>query len=315
MSAVTAVQDAIGEVVGAVGPSVVGLGRGWGVGSGVVIAENQVLTSAHNLRRDEATVTFADGRRETAKVAGVDADLDLAVLTVETGEAPAVAWEPAGGGAEAAAGGAGAAGGGAAAAAGPLPIGTAVVALADPGGRGLRATLGFVASSGRTFRGPRGRRVRGAIEHTAPLPRGSSGGPLVDLEGRLLGINSLRLEGGLILAVPASAAVRERVTALARGEAPEQRRLGVAIAPPRAARRMRRAVGLPERDGLLVRAVEDGSPADAAGIERGDLIVSAGGKEIDGVDSLYAILDALPGQLALTVVRGTEEREVEVTFE
>jgi serine protease Do len=298
MSAVAAVQDAIGEVAGAVGPSVVGLGRGWGVGSGVVIGEGQVLTSAHNLRREEIAVTFAGGRRGQATVAGVDADLDLAVLSVDTGGAPAVAWEPA---------------------EGSLQIGTAVVALADPGGRGLRATLGFVASAGRSFRGPRGRRVRGAVEHSAPLPRGSSGGPLVDVDGRLLGINSLRLEGGLILAVPASAEVRERVTALGRGEAPAQRRLGVAIAPPRVARKMRRAVGLPERDGLLVRAVEDGSPADAAGIERGDLIVAAGGDEVDRVDSLYAALDALaregPVSLPLTVVRGTEERTVEVRFD
>jgi S1-C subfamily serine protease len=293
MSAVAAVQDAIGEVAGAAGPSVVGLGRGWGVGSGVVIAEGQVLTSAHNLRHEEVTVAFAGGRREKGTVAGVDADLDLAVLTVYTGDAPAISWEPAE----------------------PLAIGTAVVALADPGGRGLRATLGFVSSAGRSFRGPRGRRVRGAVEHTAPLPRGSSGGPLVDVEGRLVGINSLRLEGGLILAVPASAEVRERVTALGRGEAPRQRRLGVAIAPPRVARKMRRAVGLPERDGLLVRAVEDGSPADAAGIERGDLIVAAGESELDGVDSLYAVLDSLPGKLTLTVVRGTEERNVEVSFE
>ena len=184
------------------------------------------------------------------------------------------------------------------------------MALANPGGRGLRATLGFVSSEARSFRGPRGRRVRGAIEHTAPLPRGSSGGPLVDSAGNLLGINSLRLDGGLILAAPANAAARERIVLLARGEAPAPHRLGVAIAPPRAARRMRRAVGLPEREGLLVRAVEEDGPADAAGIERGDLIVAAGGREID-VEALYGALDDLPasgGELELGVVRGTEER-------
>src|SRR5207253_369535 len=118
---------------------------------------------------------------ESGLVAGADPDLDLALVTVDTGDAPAVRWEP-----DEAPG-----------------IGAAVVALANPGGRGLRATLGFVASGGRRFRGRGGRRVEGAIEHTAPLPRGSSGGPLVDVEGRLLGINTLRLEGGLILAVPA----------------------------------------------------------------------------------------------------------------
>src|SRR5687767_5978574 len=181
MDAITTLQDTIAGAAEAVGPSVVGLGRGWGHGSGVVIADGHVLTSAHNLRRDETTVSFAEGRRETGTVAAVASDLDLAVLAVDTGDAPAIRWDPAA----------------------ELGIGTPVVALANPGGRGLRATLGFVSSGERSFRGPRGRRIRGAIEHTAPLPRGSSGGPLVDREGNLLGINSLRLDGGLILAVPA----------------------------------------------------------------------------------------------------------------
>jgi serine protease Do len=192
-----------------------------------------------------------------------------------------------------------------------------VIALASPGGRGLRATLGFVSSGARSFRGPRGRRIRGAIEHTAPLPRGSSGGPLVDPNGSLIGVNSLRLDGGLILAVPAGAAVKERVLGLARGEAVSPHRLGVAIAPPRVARRLRGAVGLSELDGLLVRAVEDGSPGDEAGIEPGDLIVAAGGKPTAGVEALYTALDTVPatgGELELGLVRGTDERTVTATF-
>jgi serine protease Do len=296
MEALTSLQDAIAGVAERVGPSVVGLGRGWGLGSGVVIGEGRVLTSAHNLRREQVTVTFTGDRRATGELAAADPDLDLAVVEVDTGDAPAVSWEP-----------------------GATPgIGTPVIALASPGGRGLRATLGFVSSEGRSFRGPRGRRIGGAIEHTASLPRGSSGGPLVDVEGRLLGLNALRLDGGLILAVPATAAVKERASRLSRGEAPASPRLGVALAPPRVARRMRRAVGLPERDGLLVRGIEDGSPAASAGIERGDLLVGADGRDLDGVDALYDALDSVPsegGTIELTIVRGTEERTVSVKFE
>ena len=306
MDAVRTLQDTIAAAAESVGPSVVGLGRGWGHGSGVVIADGQVLTSAHNLRREETTVTFADGRRERGTVAGLESDLDLAVLAVDTGDSPPVAWTPAAATSDESA-----------SPAAPLGIGAPVVALANPGGRGLRATLGFVSSGGRSFRGPRGRRIRGAIEHTAPLPRGSSGGPLVDPDGNLLGINSLRLDGGLILAVPAGAAVKERILRLARGEAAPPHRLGVAIAPPRVARRLRNAVGLPERDGLLVRAVEDGGPADEAGVEKGDLIVAADGSATENVEALYTALDSVPvagGDLELTLVRGTDERTVTATF-
>ncbi len=277
------------------GDAVVGLGRGWGVGSGFVFAPGSVLTSAHNLRHDEVMVSFSDGRTETGRVAGSDADLDVAVIEVDTGELEPVQW-PEGGQAP--------------------EIGQAVFALGNPGGRGLRVTPGFISSAARSFRGPRGRRITGAIEHTAPLPRGSSGGPVIAAGGALLGINSVRVDGGLILAVPADALLRERVEGLARGEAPKRVRLGVAVAPPRVARRLRRAVGLPEREGVLIRAVEEGSPADRAGLQRGDLIVQAAERPLDRVDVLYEALDGAREQrrLELLIVRGIDERAISVEF-
>jgi serine protease Do len=293
MSVIEELQNVVAGAAETVGPSVVGLGRGWGRGSGVVTAPGTVLTNAHVLRGEEVAVTFADGRTELGRVAGADADLDLAAIAVDTGDAPAVAWDPERPGA--------------------VGIGEPVIALANPGGRGLRATFGQVSATGRSFRGPRGRRIGGSLEHTAPLPRGSSGGPLVDGEGRLLGLNSIRLEGGLILALPADAAMQRRAEALASGSAAARPRLGIAIAPPRAARRMRAAVGLPERDGLLVRGVVEGSPAAEAGVERGDLLVAANAATLSSVDELFDALDA-GGDLTLGVVRGTDEHEVVVHF-
>jgi serine protease Do len=295
MSTTIDFQAAIGRAATRVGPGVVGFGRGWGRGSGVVVAPGRVLTNAHNVRGDEVTVSFPGGRSETGRVAAVDPDLDLAAVAVETGDVEPVEWQPA--------------------TPGPS-IGTPVVALANPGGRGLRATPGFVSAEGRTIRGPRGRAIEGCIEHTAPLPRGSGGGPLVDRDGRLLGLNAIRLEGGLLVAIPAGERLAERAERLWSGEAARPVRLGVAIAPPRVARRLRRAVGLPERDGVLVRSVLEDSAAAAAGIERGDLIVAAGGRDVDTLDALYETLDSLgPGEnLDLRVVRGTEERDVPVAF-
>jgi len=297
MTVLEELQVAIGDAARRSGPAVVGLGRGWGVGSGVVIAPGRVLTNAHNLRHDVVTVSFSDGHTETARISGSDADLDIAVLELDTGEIEPVAWAPEDDGA--------------------VEIGRVVFALGNPGGRGLRVTPGFVSSGARSFRGPRGRRIAGAIEHTAPLPRGSSGGPLLGIDGALLGVNTVRVDGGLILAIPADAALRDRVEALSRGETVGSKlRLGVALAPPRVARRLRRAVGLPERDGVLVRGVEDGSAAERAGLERGDLIVAAAGREMDRIDALYDALDAARATrtLELQIVRGTEERTVEVTF-
>jgi len=287
-------QAAVVQAAERVGPAVVGLGRGWGRGSGVIVAAGQVLTNAHVLRGDEVAVTFADGEIAHGQVAGADPDRDVAVIGVTTGSRPAIRWEPA--------------------AVGEVGLGSPVFALANPGGRGARTTFGLVTATGGAFRGPRGRRVAGSIEHTAPLPRGSSGGPLVDADGRLLGLNTIRLEGGLILALPADEELRRRVDALARGEAAARPRLGVALAPPRAARRLRAAVGLPERDGLLVRGVEEDSPAARAGIQRGDLLVAAAGRELTGVDDLFDALEPAAGELTLRVVRGTEERDVRVAL-
>ena len=293
MSVIQELQSAVSNAAETVSPSVVGLGRGWGRGSGVVTAQGTVLTNAHVLRGEEVGVTFADGRTELGRVAGADAELDLAAIAVDTGDAPPIAWDPERPGA--------------------VGIGEPVFALANPGGRGLRVTFGLISATGRSFRGPRGRRIGGSLEHTAPLPRGSSGGPLVDADGRLLGLNTIRLEGGLILALPADAAMRRRAEALASGSAPSRPRLGIAIAPARAARRMRAAVGLPERDGLLVRGVQDDSPADKAGLQRGDLLVGVNGNPLSSVDALFDALEAA-GELELEILRGTDERTVPVHF-
>jgi serine protease Do len=287
-------QSTLQQIAASAGPSVVGLAEGARGGSGVVVEPGRVLTLARNLRGGQLSVALSGGRLKTATVAGTDADRGIAVLELDTGETPAVTWADA---AEAPA------------------IGAPVFALADPAGRGLRVTGGAVASAPQALRGPRGRMLEGLIEHTAPLPRGSGGGPLLDGQGRLLGLNAVRLAHGLILALP-TAEVRERVADIAAGEPATQRRLGVAIVAPRIARRLRGAVGLPEREGVLVRAVQQQSPAARAGVERGDLIVAMAGREVDSLDALFAALDAAPLEqpVPLRILRGEQERQVDVVL-
>lgn len=296
----TTLLDELAEQVRAVrdrvGPAVVGVNRD---GSGVVIGEGLVATNAHNLRGPEVVVSFPDGRRADATVAGADVDGDLAVLRVDTAASPAVEW-----------------------AGGPAEVGTAVFGLANPGGSGLRVTFGTVSSVGRPFRGPRGRRVPASVEHTAPLAPGSSGGPIVDAGGRILGLNTHRLGDGFYLALPADDELRSALEGLAKGQARSRLRLGVALAPARAARRMREAVGLPDVSGLLVRAVAEDSPAARVGLRRGDVLTAARPEGDTGAarplatpDDLHEVLDAVTASLELTVVRGVEEIPVQVTFE
>jgi serine protease Do len=250
------------EIAAQVGPSVVGLGRGWGRGSGVVVAPGRVVTNAHVLRGPDVAVTVGGGAVVHGRVVGADARADLAVIEADTGDAPAVPW-----------------------AEGLPGIGTLVFALADPGGRGLRVTQGHVAAvPGR------------AIEHTAPVPRGGSGSPLVDGDGALLGLNTARVEGGFVLALPARV-IRARVDALARGETMERPRLGVALGR-----------------GMVVRAIKDASPAAVAGIAVGDRFVAVDDRPLRAVDDLLDALEA-GGPFTLTVVRGTEQRDVSVVLQ
>jgi S1-C subfamily serine protease len=292
-----AILDEIGasikQLAAGAGSSVVGIGQRWGAGSGIVLGEGKVLTNAHNLRGDKVTVTFADGRTADGTVAGLDIDGDLAVINVDTGEVPALPWAD-----DAAA-----------------ELGTPVFALANPAGRGLRVTFGFVSGVERTFRGPRGRRITGSLEHTAPLLPGSSGGPVLTAAGQLLGINTNRLGEGFYLAIPADQALQDRAGTLARGESAQPHRLGVAIAPNHVARRLRRAVGLPDTDGLLIRDVTEDSPAARAGITRGDLIVAAAGRPVRTPDDLFDALQATAGgTIELNLIRGTDEVTTQVTF-
>ena len=288
MTVVTDLSEAIAAAAAAAGPSIVAIGSR-ARGPGVVIEDGRVLTNAHNLRAEQVTVRFADGRTARGDAKGVDWDGDLAVVEVDTTGAPALAWSS------------------------QTPtIGTAVFAAAATSTGGARVSFGFVSSVERAFRGPGGRPIGGSLEHTAPLAPGSSGSALLDADGALLGLNTNRVGEGFYLALPADAAFRARVDALGRGESPSRPRLGIAVAPGRVARHLRRATGLPERDGVLVREVESDSPAERAGIAQGDLVVAVAGEPTPDVDELHTALGAAKLPFEVSLVRGTEERTVTV---
>jgi len=285
--------EAARAALAAATPSVVRIGRAPGRGCGIVVAEGRVLTNAHNLRDRTTEVGFADGRAEQGRVAAVDPDGDLVVLEVDTADAPVLPWADE-----------------------PAQPGDVVFAVGRTADGGARITHGMVSGAERSFRGPRGRRITGSLEHTAQLARGSSGSPVVDGGGRLLAINPARLAEGFYLAIPADAELRSRVDALVRGESVHRLVLGVGLAPADVARQLRASVGLADREGLLVRSVAPDSPADRAGVKAGDLITQAGGTEVTTVDDLHLALDAARDAQALVlhVVRGADELDLAVDF-
>lgn len=289
MTTIAELSTSARSILTNLGPAVVSIGQD-GRGTGVVIAAGKVLTNAHNLRDRTTSVTFADGRTVQGSLSGADSDGDLVVLDVDTAEIAPATWADAG----------------------PEP-GDIVFALSR-GGHRQRISFGMVTSTDLAFQGPRGRKVDGGVEHTAPLARGSSGGPLVDIAGRVVGLNTHRTGRGFYIARPVDDALKATIADLAAGKSVTRPHLGVALAPADVAAKLRRSVGLPEREGLLVRGVEADGPAARAGIAEGDLLVAVGETPLRTIDTLHDALAKAAESLTVTVVRGTEERTVVVSF-
>ena len=289
MSVVDDLSTTARSVLAALGAAVVSIGQD-GRGSGLVISSGKVLTNAHNMRDRTTLVTFADGRAEQGSVAGSDEDGDLVVLEVDTASVAPATWAE------------------------KLPDAGDVVFALSRGGHRPRISFGMVTAVDLAFDGPRGRQVHGGVEHTAPLVRGSSGGPVADADGRVVGLNTHRIGRGFYVARPIDAGLRSTIDDLAAGKSVVRPRLGIALAPPEVAAKLRASVGLPPRDGLLVRGVEEDGPAAAAGLAEGDLLVAAGDTPLVSIEALHDALGAASETLVLTVLRGTEERVVTVTF-
>jgi len=271
-----------------VGPAVVHVGRGRRRGSGFVVARDRVTVLTRSLGGDTVRVGIG-GEELDGSVIAADLRAGLSLLGVPTGEISVPSWS-----------------------ADAPKLGDAVFALGDPG-TGLRVTEGRVSAAALQIRSHTGRSLA-AIEHTAPLSRGSGGGPLLDSTGAVVGINVLRGDPGFILGLAGSVA-QQAIERMLSGT-PQPARLGVAVAPPRVAMRLRAAVGLPEREGVLVRDVESGSAAARAGVRAGDLLVALGDVELDGIGRLHDALELASSATTTTldVVRGVDQLRLELTL-
>ena len=287
-----ALSEGMADAVAKAGRSVVRVhGRRRHPGSGVVFAEDLVLTAGHVLEREEdLSVDTADGRTLAARFVGRDHSTDLAVLRVEGLGVEAAT--PAGGEAR---------------------VGEISLAVASPGrGEGPRATFGIVSSVGGPIRTRRGPRLERYIQTDASPYPGLSGGPLVDVDGDVVGIMVAGWGRGAAFAVPADLAWRVAGTLQERGTV-KRGYLGILSQPVR----------LPDggetdhaqKGGLLVVGVEDGSPADRGGLMVGDIVATLDGRPVEDTDDLLSLLsgERVGSPVPVGVVRGGEPRELNVT--
>jgi S1-C subfamily serine protease len=287
-----ALSDGMADAVENVAASVVRVnGRRRRSGSGVVFAQNKVLTASHVLEREEdLSVETADGRTLSARFAGRDHSSDLALLNVEGLDIdPATPAE-----AEA-------------------RVGQISLAVGSHSrGEGPRATLGVVSAVGGPVRSRRGPRLERYIQTDATPYPGFSGGPLIDARGNVLGILVSGWGRGAAFAIPADIAWRTAGTLSEQGSV-KRGYLGILSQPVRLPDGQ--SLGLTQRGGLLVVGVEDGSPAGRGGLIVGDILATLDGQPVEDTDDLLVLLagDRVGSPVPVKLVRGGELTEVEIT--
>jgi S1-C subfamily serine protease len=270
--------------VARVAPSVVRVPRRRGGGSGLVWRDDLVITSSfHGADEVELGVPTADGAivERAATLVGRDPGTDLALYRVDGGGlTPAVTRALDG-----------------------LAAGHLAFAVARPG-RAIRASLRAVGVVGPEVRTPAGGRLERYVETDRALPRGFGGGPLIDLRGEVIGMNTRTLIGGTDLAVPVVTIERVVGALLAHGRVPRGY-LGVGAYPAAAPGGGR---------GALVASLDDGGPAAAAGIGVGDLIVAIDGEAVRGPDDLRLVLaDRAGATVEIALFRGGASLTITLT--
>lgn len=266
----------------------------FGAGSGFIIsADGYVLTNAHVVdNAEEVTITMTDKRDFKAKVVGADRRTDVAVLKIDATNLPKVAIGDSS----------------------KLRVGEWVLAIGSPFRLSNTATAGIVSAKGRDEVDRGGVAF---IQTDVAVNPGNSGGPLFNLKGEVVGINSQILSRtggyqGISFAIPIEDAIRVSDQLIKTGKV-SRGRLGVLIG--NVTKDAAEALGLPRAQGAAVSSVEPDSPADKAGVKPGDVILKVDGKSIEGNAELTRIIgNTKPGsKVTLSVWRDNSARDVVAT--
>jgi serine protease Do len=273
------------------------------LGSGFIISpDGYIVTNNHLIQAangsgtvDEVTVTLTNGREYTARIMGRDQLADLALLKIDASNLPYVRWGDSTG----------------------VRVGDWVLAIGNPYGLGGSVTAGIVSALHRGITGV------GAydryIQTDAAINMGNSGGPMFDLQGNVIGINTALISPtgtnvGIGLAIPAELA-KPVIDALRRGERPQRGYLGVGLQP--VDEDIAASLGLPKDRGEIVRTVQPATPAAKAGIQQGDVIVSVNGRPVTPDDTVSYIIANTPvgTRVPVEVIRNGRRMNLQVTVE
>ncbi|MGI8553572.1 MAG: S1C family serine protease [Dehalococcoidia bacterium] len=260
--------------------------------SGIIwSADGVILTADHVIEREEEIkIGLPDGKEIPATLVGRDPGTDLALLRAAGSGMKAVER-------------------------GPMPgIGNLVLAVARPDTDGPMATLGVVSAVGGPVRTWRGGQLERFIRSDVILYPGFSGGPLVDANGRAVGINTSHLSRGSGIAIPMETAQRVAEALLSHGKI-RRGYLGISSQPVNLPANATSQAG-GQASGLLILRVEPDGPAEKAGLILGDILVSLAGEPVKDVDDLQRLLSGeRVGQATpVKVLRGGEPREISVTI-
>jgi len=276
---------AVVQVVQSVGPSVVSIKTGkkrgssshesGGSGSGFIIApDGYICTNSHVINgADHIEVTLNDGENLPASVIGHDAATDIGLIRVIASDQPYASFGDLK----------------------PLQVGQLVIAMGNPLGFQSTVSTGVVSATGRALRAQNGRLIMNIIQHTAPLNPGNSGGPLLNSRGQIIGINTaiIAMAQGIGFAVPSTTVHWVIPQLLSYGKV-RRLFLGIQGQTRPLSRKMIRFHGLNQMAACEIMGVEPKSPAAAADMHLGDLIVGINDHTVESMDDVFSRLSELP---------------------
>ncbi len=301
-----AYSKAVTGAVRTVGPSVVNIevkmkgqgphGReGGGGGSGFIFTpDGFVLTNSHVVHgADSIEVTLSDGRSAKARLIGDDPDTDTAVIHIDLPNLCAASFGDSS----------------------AIQVGQLAIAIGNPYGFQATVTAGVISALARSFRATSGRLIDNVIQTDAALNPGNSGGPLVDSQGRVIGVNTavIIVAQGICFAIPSNTAQYVAARLIRDGRI-RRSHIGVMSQNVPLSRKVVRFHGLEHGTAIGVMDMEPNSPAARSGLQAGDMIVGFDGKGVGSIDDLHRMLseEKVGVETEMTVLRGVEKVKLTV---